>query len=181
MTYIVRRIRPGEGIRLKQLRLRALRDAPDAFAITLVAEAAKPDDWWESLAERGAQGATQVVVVAEGDDCELVAVAGGFIEAESNRANLVAMWTSPRARRQGIAWEMMAAVKAWAYQAGAEELHLWVTVGNEPALELYESAGFRSTGDSEPLPSNPSKVVVRMCLGLGEASHPVIARVRDGH
>jgi hypothetical protein len=43
---------------------------------------------------------------------------------------------------------------------------LWVTRGNEPAQRLYQSIGFRVTGEHQPLPSDPCKDEVRMVLGL---------------
>jgi ribosomal protein S18 acetylase RimI-like enzyme len=45
-------------------------------------------------------------------------------------------------------------------------VHLWVTRGNEPALRLYESMGFRPTGESQPLPSDPARVELAMTREL---------------
>jgi len=49
---------------LRQLRLRALADAPDAFASTLEAEVASPDEVWRQRAEGGPASAT--VIAREG-------------------------------------------------------------------------------------------------------------------
>ena len=37
---------------------------------------------------------------------------------------------------------------------------------NEPAYELYESAGFRKTGATQPLPSDPTVEELAMVLVL---------------
>ena len=43
---------------------------------------------------------------------------------------------------------------------------LWVTRGNAPAQLLYESMGFRETGEYQPLPSDPCADEIRMILHL---------------
>jgi hypothetical protein len=48
----VRRLRQGEGARIRQVRLRALRDAPYAFSSSFEREADDPADVWEGL-DRG--------------------------------------------------------------------------------------------------------------------------------
>jgi hypothetical protein len=54
----VRRIEAAEWRELRELRLRALADAPDAFASTLEREAAFPEDVWRERAEGGPASAT---------------------------------------------------------------------------------------------------------------------------
>jgi ribosomal protein S18 acetylase RimI-like enzyme len=85
-----------------------------------------------------------------------------FRDRERDDAHLVSMWTAPEARRQGIARAMITTAIAWAQESGAGQIHLWVTVGNDGARLLYESAGFQLTDDTQPLPSNPSKLMFRM-------------------
>ena len=49
----VERVRAAEWRELRELRLRALADAPEAFASTLAREAAFPDDVWRQRAQGG--------------------------------------------------------------------------------------------------------------------------------
>ena len=158
---VVRRIRADEGRRLREVRLAALADAPDAFASTYADEVARPLEWWDGLAARRCSGLAEGTFVAEADGA-LVGLAGGFVEDATDTVHLVSMWTAPQARRRGVARALVTSVVGWAQDAGAREVHLWVTVGNEPARLLYESTGFEVTGDVQPLPSNPSKLEVRM-------------------
>ncbi len=72
------------------------------------------------------------------------------------------MWTAPDNRRAGAARQLVAAVLEWAWATSAESVELWVTKGNDPAIKLYKSAGFRETGDHQALPSDPCKDEVRM-------------------
>ena len=48
----------------------------------------------------------------------------------------------PDVRRRGIARRLLAALLERGRQRGCEEMLLEVAVGNEPAINLYESAGF---------------------------------------
>jgi hypothetical protein len=54
----VERVRAAEWRELRELRLRALADAPEAFASTLAREAAFPDDVWRQRAQ-GRAGPTR--------------------------------------------------------------------------------------------------------------------------
>ncbi len=65
VDYVVRRIRPGEGGRLKEVRLRALADAPRAFASTFEAESNRPDGYWDDLARRRSEGTADATFLAE--------------------------------------------------------------------------------------------------------------------
>jgi hypothetical protein len=48
-----RQARAADWEALRRLRLRALADTPDAFASTLEAEVALPDEFWQQRAEGG--------------------------------------------------------------------------------------------------------------------------------
>jgi hypothetical protein len=47
-----------------------------------------------------------------------------------------------------------------------QAVELWVTRGNVGAENLYRVMGFVETGDYQPLPSDPCKEELRMCLDL---------------
>jgi hypothetical protein len=78
---------------LRQLRLRALADAPDAFASTLEEEAAFPAEVWRQRAEGGPASAN-FIAREGGVDVGLAAV---FAEPDvPGRMHLVSMWVDPR-------------------------------------------------------------------------------------
>ena len=64
---------------------------------------------------------------------------------------------------------LVRAVLAWAAGNGATEVGLWVTRGNEPAIRLYERAGFTPTGAYQPLASDPCKDELRMVRPIRSA------------
>jgi ribosomal protein S18 acetylase RimI-like enzyme len=139
---------------LRQLRLRALADAPDAFASTLEAELAFPDEVWRQRAEGGPASANFIAREGGVD----VGLAGVFAEPDApGRMHLVSMWVDPRYRRRGVARVLVDQAVRWAAQRRAREVVLWVADHNTAARRLYEQLGFRPTGERQPLPSNPAR------------------------
>ncbi|HEY0492010.1 MAG TPA: GNAT family N-acetyltransferase, partial [Candidatus Dormibacteraeota bacterium] len=90
---IVRRLGPADWEEFRQIRLRALAEAPEAFSSTL-ADAVRLDqrEWMERLAGR-AQFLALTGPISVG-------TAGG-IQAESC-AELISMWVDPSCRRSGV-------------------------------------------------------------------------------
>ena len=149
MDFTIRRVRPDDGARLAEIRLRALADAPEAFATTY-AEAAQrsAEDWSEQAAAR-ADGTRQVTLFAEHGDVP-IGMVGAFVGADPSVADLVALWVAPDSRRHGVARALIEAVMDWAHEGGVAQVQLWVADGNEAAYRLYESAGF------DAVPADPT-------------------------
>jgi ribosomal protein S18 acetylase RimI-like enzyme len=72
------------------------------------------------------------------------------------RMHLVGMWVDSQHRRRGVAQALVEQAVRWAEERRATEVILWVAEHNIPAWRLYERAGFRPTGECQPLPSNPA-------------------------
>lgn len=133
--------------RLRDIRLRALLDAPDAFGSTHEREAAQSADGWRSFAGGWEGTADQAVFVAADDDGRWVGLAVGAVrESDTSLANLYAMWIDPAARGLGTGRLLVESIAAWAAGTDAERLELCVTEANEPAVALYRSSGFEPTG-----------------------------------
>ena len=157
MSATVRRLGAGEADLLRDLRLRALGDAPLAFGSTLAREEAFAPDVWETRAAAGAAGDEQVVFVAEP---EAGLAMGRLDDDDPTAAGLYSMWVAPHARGEGVARALVDAVIAWATERGAERLTTSVTEGNAAAAALYAAAGFEDTGRREPLGHSDADVAV---------------------
>lgn len=141
----IQRLTPGEGPRLRTIRLRALRDAPDAFASTFAeADALPPDAWEQQLVEL----ATFVAVLDQSD----VGMARGATLDDELVGFLISVWVAPEARSQGIGEALIDAVVAWARQSGLERLLVDVGDENDAAVALYARKGFAPTGEVATLP-----------------------------
>jgi len=134
----VRPLREGEGPQLRELRLRALADAPGAFGRSFDEDAAHDDAWWAGLAAEGR------VQVAE-DGGRLVGMAGGR-RCEDGSAELWGMWVEPADRGTGVAERLVEAVAAWARAQGADRVELQVADPEGAAARLYRRLGFQDTG-----------------------------------
>jgi ribosomal protein S18 acetylase RimI-like enzyme len=159
----VRQIGAADWEALRRLRLRALADAPGAFASTLEAELAFGDDIWRQRAGKDPAAAT-FIASESGDDIGLARI---FAEPDPpGRTHLVSMWVDPGHRRRGVARALIDRAIGWATEYQAEEVILWVADQNAAARRLYERAGFRPTGERQPLPSDPAITESRMRLPL---------------
>ena len=156
---IVRELRADEWREARDLRLRALADAPSAFLRTLAQAEALGDEVWRERAEP-ADGRAAFVAEAAG---ELVGSATGFVEG--GEAYLVAMWVAPAHRRHGAGAALVERGVEWARGAGFARVTLSVNETLEPAVALYTRAGFRPTGGRQPLPSGDDAIELRLDLG----------------
>lgn len=162
----VRRIRPGDGALLREVRLRALDSDPDAFGSTYEREISRTEDEWEKRVESSAVGPDNFIVVGELDH-GFVAMAGAFSRPETPSVrNLYGMWVAPEARGSGVGERLVGEIVGWSEEVGAGELRLWVVESNLAAVRLYEKAGFTPTGETQALPSNPELVEMRMRITL---------------
>ena len=91
---------------------------------------------------------------------------GGMAVDSADERTVVAMWVHPEHRRMGVASALLDAVRRWARADGATRLVLWVTRTKGAATTLYARAGFTPTGESKPLPSNPSLTEDKLSLDL---------------
>ena len=141
----VRAFEAHEWQTCRDLRLRALADAPDAFARTLAEEKGLSDAEWSSRIASSAESASEFSAVAElGRRAVGLAYARIGVGAP-DVAHLYSMWVDPGTRRSGVGRELLQAVVSWARSANARRLILRVTRSNAPAVQLYEKAGFAHT------------------------------------
>ncbi len=159
MSARVRIAEPADWGRARDLRLRALADAPDAFGSTLEHERAYDEARWREWI-RGWEGATNRFVVFEADG-EWVAMAVGSCAMGESDAHLYAMWVAPDRRRQGVGERLVREVIAWARSRSARSVILGLTEGNEGAEDFYEHLGFLDTGERHPLREG-SELVTRV-------------------
>jgi ribosomal protein S18 acetylase RimI-like enzyme len=165
----VRQARAADWQQLRELRLRALADAPDAFSSTLEQEAAFPEEVWRQRAEGGPTSAD--FIAHEGGAG--IGMAAIFAESSApGRMQLVAMWVDPHYRRRGVAWALVDQAVRWASDRQAREVILWVVDQNTAACRLYERIGFRPTGERQPLASNPALTESMLRLPLEGSAAP---------
>lgn len=153
MTFAIRPLRADEVEPLRELRLRALREDPGAFAETFEQARARPRDDWASWAADDSR-----VVVAAVDGERWVGMVAGHRREDS--VWLSALWVDPAARGAGLGLRLIEAAADWAREQAAATIELSVTTNNPGAAAVYVRAGFKETGRRRPLPADPSRTEV---------------------
>lgn len=141
---VIRRLAAAEWAAFREVRLTALRDAPEAFGST-AAEAERLDEqeWRRRLQQRA-------VFMAEVAS-QRVGLAAGIGGDQPGEAELISMWVAPAWRGHGIGDRLVEAVLAWAAGEGFMSVGLWVAQGNARAERLYARHGFGATGRVQPM------------------------------
>jgi ribosomal protein S18 acetylase RimI-like enzyme len=142
----IRRLTPADAVAYRALRLRALREHPDAFTSSHAEDLAKP------------LAATERRIAPDSPDW----VFGGFVASglagivglarelrakNRHKADVFGMYVASEHAKRGIGAELLRhAIAAARSQSGLEQLVLTVTDTNVSGRKLYEKFGFRSFG-----------------------------------
>ncbi|TFZ04525.1 GNAT family N-acetyltransferase [Ramlibacter rhizophilus] len=144
----IRRLVATDAAAFRELRLRALKDHPEAFTSSWEEDRHLPLD----QSTRRLESATSAFWGAFDTKLGLVGMAGlerGGRAKERHKGTIVAMYVAPEASSRGLGAMLIDTAIAHARSEGLQDLVLTVTRGNEVALRLYERCGFRAFG-SEP-------------------------------
>jgi len=136
---------------LREARLRALADAPRAFASTLEAERDFPESHWRQLASSDDHHAAFVLDVGGRFD----GLVRCFFAYEPRTVFLVNMWVAPEHRSRGHARDLLGRVVEWAAAHGARRVALSLEDVNLPARRLYERNRFAVPERPPRLPYTP--------------------------
>lgn len=134
-------------MRVRELRIAALTDSPDAFG-ALIDEVAHRS---ESLWRQQINDMPTFVATHNGVDSGLVRVAPDTSEARC--CWLISMWVRPISRGSGIGDLLVQAALACAASQGYETMYLDVGVDNRSAICLYRRNGFEANGVRGALPA----------------------------
>jgi GNAT superfamily N-acetyltransferase len=156
------RIRPGtpeDWPAYRDIRLRMLQEAPDAYGSSYAFEAEFDDARWRERVTN------PMLFLAVDQNEEVVGTATG-LPAEDGTVEVVAMYVAPQARGHGCADQLLDAVVAAARQRRGRRLLLRVTRGNRAASRSYIRYGFRPTGRAWPMERKPELTEVELGLAL---------------
>jgi GNAT superfamily N-acetyltransferase len=162
MLITLRRADPDDWWIYRDLRLRSLREEPQAYASTVERELRLSDQQW-----RDRLGRAFTVLAFTGE--ELIGTATGIWQDDGD-IMIVAMYVVPRARGRGYAAQLIDEIAEAATAAGGRRLLLDLAEGNAAAERCYRRYGFVPTGQSTPMKRDPSILESRFAYPLGDPS-----------
>lgn len=150
----------------RDVRLRALQDAPDSFGGTMEEEERHPLEYWENQT-KAVSGAGRNVMFLACEGTEILGMIYGLRDRErSDGARVGGMWVESSFRRQGAGRQMLIAVIDWARERSLNHIGLWAPAHSVAAMTLYRQMGFRETGTRGRLRAGSELEILEMTRGL---------------
>ena len=152
----------SEYLRLKQIRLAALKDSPNSFGAKYEVLKDRLDNYWQQVLKVS----SWCLVSADGVDIGLLAVDRADKDRNSD-CWLSGWWITPTHRGQGIS-KLMA---QWVYELcrknGWEKIGLGVWPDNKAAIAVYLKLGFVAADSLLPSRSIPGLMYLPMYKSIG--------------
>lgn len=162
----VRRMRADEVEPYREVRLRSLLEAPDAFFATYEEEAAFEHGVWLRRAVDGAESMEAASFILDRGDGQF----GGTVFVRVNPyepydSMVAAMWLDADLRGDGWADRLLTMAEDFARAAGSAYVELWVEGDNPRARRFYERLGYVPSGISQPNRRGGFEHLLRKDLG----------------
>ena len=142
---------------LKEVRLAALLDAPQAFGLRYETAVYHSDAAWRERAAGNVDSAYFLGFI----DGDAAAMIGAWLRPQGD-FTLISMWAKPHYRGTGVAARLVDAVKARAVAQGHARVVLSVAAENKRAVAFYRKQGFHFLPECEPLAGNPQVSLQKM-------------------
>jgi ribosomal protein S18 acetylase RimI-like enzyme len=161
----VKILTPANWTLLREMRLAALSESPQAFLSTHEREISWSQGQWLAEFRRGDWS---VGFIAN----QPVSLLGATRMPGTPRFEcyLEYMWVAAAHRESGLAYSMLTVTFGRLRAEGVRTAFLYVLDGNDPAMRLYKRAGFTSAGAPEPLAGYPGRSEELLQRSLGTAA-----------
>lgn len=116
-------------------------DVNDLKEILRIEEKSFPEPWSENKYIDELKYSYMYLALKEGRACGYI-----ILRQISDEGTIMNLAVSPEFRRQGIARSLLNYIITYSKSLGIKKLFLEVRSGNNPAIKLYESCGFRTFG-----------------------------------
>jgi ribosomal protein S18 acetylase RimI-like enzyme len=148
----VRVLQEHEWAWLRDIRLTALKDSPDAFLSTYERELAYSESDWRSEFSRG----EWIIELRKGEVIGLLGATKDTGTPENERY-LEYMWVSPLYRNLGVAQNLIKIVLERLAAAGVDTVLLWTLDTNEAARCYYAKRAFIKANKRQALRDDPGR------------------------
>ena len=158
----IRRATPDDALQLKEIRLLALRDEPDAYGSTFEESARYSDEQWSRMAGEWSY------FLAFCDDLVVGMASGGLFPPHPQARWLYGMFVRREYRGTGVADALVDAVVQWARDQGVQTLGLHVTTSLARPTAFYSRLGFVAFGSPTPMDRDATLSLQTMRKELGD-------------
>lgn len=172
----------------RAVRLRALKESPEAFVASAQEESEYGEDRWRSRMERSTR-----LLASDGDDVIGVASVGssamvryeedGDSEEVDGVGELFGLWVQPSYRGAGVARKLLESAVTAAQDQGLTHLVYWVGSDNGRGVAFASSFGFRPTDERRPMEirgvddeEDSEEVALVLALGRDASTGPIPIR-----
>lgn len=128
----------------REVRLAALKDAPEAFVARFEDEASYGEDFWR-------ERMTLTRIIAERGDESVGVVCLGLHNDDPETGEVFGLWTAPSARGAHAARSLVTTASKKATEDGCRLLYFWAGSDNASAVGFASSFGFRPTAERRPV------------------------------
>jgi ribosomal protein S18 acetylase RimI-like enzyme len=157
--FVIRLAERKDWEAVRDIRLRSLREEPDAYASEYETEARFESDLWKQRLT------TASSYLAFDDDEALVGIATG-LETGDGDTYVVGMYVAPEARGAGCAHQLLDAIADLATRRHGKRLVIDVAESNIRATRSYRSYGFVETGRRRTMDRDPSITEIEFAYSL---------------
>ena len=129
----------------RDVRLAALKEAPEAFVARFEDEAAHGEELWRERMARAHR------IIADLDDEPVGLVSLGLHNEDPETGEVFGLWTDPTVRGKGAGWALVSTAARRAADDGCRQLYFWAGSDNASAVGFASRFGFRPTSERRPV------------------------------
>lgn len=142
----VRRLTESEWTTYRDMRLKSLKESPEAFVKTFEEERDFDESEWHDRMRR----ADRLIATLDGTDVGILSMRPADEEFEES-AEIFGLWVAPELRGQGVSVALFQEAVAEARKDGHSHLVYWVGTDNGPGVAFASARGFRPSDARRPM------------------------------
>lgn len=165
----IRRLKPDEWQQQRDMRLRMLSEAPEAFGSTTEVDRTFDAEDWQASAQERSTGVAEAMFVATNNERWIGCLIGSRADDDAATVRVWAMWVEPEWRGRGVGYELLGRLPESSRESGYVKMWLKVAATNEDAKRPYERFGFVDTGERSGMRRDPEIPMITMGLIIAPA------------
>ena len=140
MALSIRWLSENDWQEFREIRLAALKEAPEAFNSSYAEESERDEAQWRTEMRRADR------LLAERGGTVVGMMSLGEVADEPEAVDVFGLWVAPEARSTGVSWRLIEAAAERATEEGRSRMYYWVSTENGRAIAFATNFGFRPTG-----------------------------------